>query len=157
MTVIPYLHATCVEKDGLGVLLRGHAGAGKSSFALALINRGFKLVADDQVRTSLIDGFLTAQPAEVLKGLLEVRGLGILKLSYSPVCQIQYLIDLVPGFKCDRLPSYFETTINGARIQSFQMNPMDPNSVEKVLVLFNQDFLGFDVPHQKGETASTSC
>lgn len=157
MTVIPYLHATCVEKDGLGVLLRGHSGAGKSAFALALINRGFKLVADDQVRTSVVDGGLNAHPAEPLKGLLEVRGLGILKLSYSPACQIQYLIDLVPGFRCDRLPYFFETLISGVKVRSFQMNPMDPKSVEKVLVLFHQDFVGFDLEDQKGETASTSC
>lgn len=157
MTIIPYLHASCVEKNGLGVLLRGHAGAGKSSFALSLINQGFMLVADDQVRASAEDGCLMARPAESIKGLLEVRGVGILKLKHSPICQVQYLIDLVPGFRSDRLPALKTTSINGIDVRSFQMNPMDPKSIEKVLVLFHQDFLGFYEDHQNGEIASTSC
>jgi HPr kinase/phosphorylase len=157
VTIIPYLHASCVEKDGYGVLLRGHSGAGKSSFALTLINRGFKLVADDQVRTFVQGGQLLAQSSEALKGLLEVRGVGILKLQCTDVCQVKYLIDLVPGYRSDRLPLLMDTMINGLNIRSFQMNPMDPRSIEKVLVLFHQDFLGFYEEDQNGEMTSKIC
>ncbi len=158
MTIIPYLHASCVEKDGFGVLLRGHAGAGKSSFALSLINRGFKLVADDQVWVVVQDEQLQAFPADALKGLLEVRGVGILRLGHTQVCVIKYLIDLVPGFRSDRMPESMTTNLNGVPLRSFQMNPMDPRSIEKILVLFHQDFLGFyEDQDQKGETTSKTC
>ncbi|GEM_PF-1252882 len=143
MTVIPYIHASCVEKDGRGILLKGHSGAGKSSFALALINRGFTLVADDQVLASAKDDRLLAEPADALKGLLEVRGVGLLRMRYSPSCQIQVLIDLVPGFRSERLPSPKTQLLHGLPIRSFQINPMDPRSIEKVLVLFHPDFQGF--------------
>jgi HPr kinase/phosphorylase len=157
MTVIPYLHASCVEKDGRGILLRGHSGAGKSSFALSLINRGFKLVADDQVRTVVENGCLVAQAASALKGLLEVRGVGIIKLDYSPSCHVQYLIDLVPGFRSDRMPPMVQTSINSILVRSFQMNPMDSKSIEKVLILFHQDFLSFYEEDQNGEITSKSA
>jgi HPr kinase/phosphorylase len=157
VTVIPHLHASCVEKNGQGVLLRGHAGAGKSSFALSLINRGFRLVADDQVRTRTEDGLLIASPAEALKGLLEVRGIGILNFDYTSSCHVQYLIDLVPGYMSDRMPTLSHFSLSGIPIRAFQMNPMDPKSIEKVLVLFHQDFRGFYEEDQKGETTSKSC
>ncbi|MBM3488544.1 MAG: hypothetical protein FJX67_18250, partial [Alphaproteobacteria bacterium] len=43
------LHATCIAVDGIGVLVRGASGAGKSDLALRLIDAGARLVADDQV------------------------------------------------------------------------------------------------------------
>lgn len=143
MTIIPYIHASCVEKEGRGILLRGHSGASKSSFALTLINRGFTLVADDQVRVSTQDNKLIAEPAEALRGLLEVRGIGLLRMNYSPSCELQVLIDLVPGYRADRMPAVETQTLHGLALRSFQINPMDPRGIEKVLVLFHPDFLGF--------------
>ena len=43
------VHATCIAIDGHGILLRGPAGSGKSDLALRAIDRGARLVADDQV------------------------------------------------------------------------------------------------------------
>lgn len=72
------LHASCGARAGQGVLLVGPPGAGKSDLLLRLIDRGFALVADDQVA---VDGFWASAPAS-LAGLLEVRGLGIVRLPY---------------------------------------------------------------------------
>lgn len=139
----PYLYASCVERDGLGILLRGHAGAGKSSFSLSLINRGLNLVGDDQVFLRNVEGKLFASPAESLKGLLEVRGVGILQLKYTPECEIAYLIDLVPGYRSERLPEMESVEIQGVPLRSFHINPMDPRAIEKVFVLLHPDFEGF--------------
>ncbi len=73
-----HLHASCVARDGSAVLLTGPAGAGKSDLALRLIDRGFVLVADDQVIVE--DG--CARAPEALAGLIELRGLGLLRVPY---------------------------------------------------------------------------
>lgn len=74
------LHGACAAWRGTGVLLLGRAGSGKSDLLLRLIDRGFELVADDQVLIE--DG--CARPPDVLAGLIEVRGLGILRSPYLP-------------------------------------------------------------------------
>ncbi len=73
------MHGSAAARDGAGVLLLGRPGAGKSDLLLRLLDHGFSLVADDQV---LLHG-LHAGPPPSLAGLLEVRGLGILRLPFT--------------------------------------------------------------------------
>ncbi len=72
------IHGSCACRAGDGVLLIGSPGAGKSDLVLRLLARGFDLVADDRV--DIVDGM--ARPVPALAGLLEVRGLGIVRLAY---------------------------------------------------------------------------
>ena len=75
----PSLHQlTCVAIAGRGVLIEGEPGVGKSSLALALIDRGACLVGDDGVSLLARDDRLLASPAPATRGLLEVRGVGLL-------------------------------------------------------------------------------
>ena len=60
------IHATCVEFEGTGVLLRGPSGAGKSDLALRMIDAGWALVADDQVDLAVLGGRLEATPPQAL-------------------------------------------------------------------------------------------
>ncbi|SRR5260221_14264811 len=145
-----YIHASCVELKGRGLLIRGQAGSGKSSFALSLINRGFKLVADDLVHIFSEKDQLIAQPAKPLKGLLEVRGIGIIQLMSTQYCMVDYIVDLVPGIRTERLPELKTTDIQDIPVRSFRINPTDPYATEKALILFHQDFLGFH-EHQQNE------
>ena len=74
-------HAVMVEIHGIGILLLGPSAIGKSECALFLVERGHRLVADDQVwLTRLPNNQVTAAPAPLLKHHLEVRGLGILNV-----------------------------------------------------------------------------
>ncbi|GAB0113084.1 HPr kinase/phosphorylase [Acidisoma sp. C75] len=73
------LHASCAARDGLAILLTGVPGIGKSDLLLRLMDRGFALLADDQVEIGP-DGW--ARPPERLAGLIEVRGLGLLCQTY---------------------------------------------------------------------------
>jgi len=91
-------HGSCVARDGAGVLLLGPSGAGKSDLALRLLSRGFGLVADDQV--DVIDGF--ARSPTALAGLLEVRGLGIVRLPYAAVVKLNLVVVLAD--QSERLP-----------------------------------------------------
>lgn len=70
--------STCVAIDGRGVLIEGPPGAGKSSLALTLIDRGAVLVGDDSVMLEVRGGTLIAHPHPRTRGLIEVRNLGLL-------------------------------------------------------------------------------
>jgi HPr kinase/phosphorylase len=92
------IHGTCVARDSAGVLILGPSGSGKSDLALRLIGRGFDLVADDQV--DLDDG--VARAPEALAGLLEVRGVGIVRLPYLSRIKVKLVIALTD--RIERLP-----------------------------------------------------
>lgn len=76
--------ATCVAIGGRAVLIEGASGTGKSSLALALIDRGAVLVGDDGVMLATRDGRVLAAPHPNTRGLIEVRNLGLL---HEPVCE----------------------------------------------------------------------
>ena len=91
------IHASCAARDGQGVLLIGAPGSGKSDLLLRLLELGFTLVADDRVE--VVDG--EASPPAALAGLLEVRGLGIMRLPFAAPVRLQLAVELARG---DRLP-----------------------------------------------------
>ncbi len=75
-------HATTLDIKGIGVLLRGDSGVGKSECALALIERGYSLVADDLTQISLLDEReLVATSPELNRGYMECRGIGIINIA----------------------------------------------------------------------------
>jgi HPr kinase/phosphorylase len=72
--------STAVAIEGRALLIEGPAGCGKTSLALALIDRGWALVGDDGVSLAVAGNRLTAAPAPATAGLIEVRGVGIVTL-----------------------------------------------------------------------------
>jgi len=75
------LHGVFMEVHGLGVLLTGKSGIGKSELALELINRGHRLIADDAPEFSRVGpDTIRGHCPVVLRGFLEVRGLGIINV-----------------------------------------------------------------------------
>lgn len=75
------LHATLVDVFGVGVLLTGKSGVGKSETALELIERGHRLVGDDMVIVKKIDeSLLMGAGSEILKHHIEIRGIGIVNV-----------------------------------------------------------------------------
>jgi HPr kinase/phosphorylase len=92
------MHASCAARESAGVLLTGPAGSGKSDLLLRLLDRGFLLVADDRVEVA--DG--VARPPSALAGLLEVRGLGLLRLPHLAEARLALVVAL--GAQPERLP-----------------------------------------------------
>jgi HPr kinase/phosphorylase len=75
-------HATMLDIRGIGTLLRGSSGVGKSECALALIERGHSLVADDLTVIKLLDEReLIASSRPLNRGYMECRGIGIINIS----------------------------------------------------------------------------
>ena len=73
-------HGCMVDVRGIGVLVRGDSGTGKSEAALGLVERGASLVADDLVQLRLVGTELSGTAPSVGRGLIEVRGLGIMNV-----------------------------------------------------------------------------
>lgn len=77
-------HGVFLEVFGMGVLITGTSGVGKSETALELIQRGHRLIADDRVEFYMIDELtLIGEAPEILQNLLEIRGLGIVDVMLS--------------------------------------------------------------------------
>ena len=72
------LHGVLVDVYGIGMLIVGESGVGKSETALELIKRGHRLVADDAVDVKGIDGILKGKSPYITSGMIEVRGMGII-------------------------------------------------------------------------------
>lgn len=74
------LHGGLISIYGKGVLIRGDSGLGKSEIALELIKRGHLLVADDRVDCYRIHNKIVGKAPELLRGMLEIRGIGIINV-----------------------------------------------------------------------------
>lgn len=90
--------ATCVAVRGRGLLIEGAPGSGKSSLALALIDRGAMLVGDDGVLLEPRGGQLWALPHPNIAGLLELRNVGLLRYpcASAPVALVLRLDEAAP-------------------------------------------------------------
>jgi HPr kinase/phosphorylase len=74
------IHGTMVDVYGIGILIVGKPGIGKSEVALDLIERGHRLVADDVVMLAKKNNVLMATPTEMNKHFMEIRGLGVIDI-----------------------------------------------------------------------------
>ncbi len=125
------IHASAVLVGARAVLVRGPSGSGKSSFVLVLLQAArsgalpfARLIADDRAIVSAANGRLIVRPPEALKGLIEARGLGILRYPYEPAAVAGCVVDLgVPDL--ERMPPRAgrETAIAGVRLARLAVAP----------------------------------
>lgn len=114
------VHATCVVVGEAGLLLRGPSGAGKSRLALDLLlaarraGRHAALVADDRLAVEPRHGRLIARTLPATAGLIEVRGLGLIRveevgLAHDPACVVRLVVDCLAEHG-PRFPEPADTT-----------------------------------------------
>jgi HPr kinase/phosphorylase len=117
------VHASAVLAGARAVLIRGVSGAGKSRLALELIHAAgtgalpfARLIGDDRVTLQAAGGRLVVRPVEALAGLIEVRGVGIVKLAYEPSAVVGLVVDL--GASAERMPASEsrQVEIDGVRL-----------------------------------------
>jgi len=109
------LHASCIAVEGRGLLILGPSGAGKSTLALRLIALGARLVADDRTEVAAATGRLTASCPAAIKGLIEARGIGLLRAPTLDQAEIALVADLAQ-VEDQRLPPRRRITILGCGI-----------------------------------------
>lgn len=119
------MHGSCASRSGEAVLILGPPGSGKSDLVVRLLARGFSLVADDQVD---VTETLLASPPDALAGLLEVRGLGILRLEASYPAPLRLVVEL--GSQPERLPH--PATDSRFGLPLLRLDPTSASAPERV-------------------------
>jgi serine kinase of HPr protein (carbohydrate metabolism regulator) len=134
-----FVHATCVAlkagRTWRALLLRGPSGAGKSDVALRLIEAGGRLVADDQTHLARQGKHLVATPPPALAGLIEVRGVGIVRLARAQLqaaAPVALLVDLVRPAELERLPEPMHETLLGIALPRLALAPFEASVIAKL-------------------------
>jgi len=125
-------HGTLLDVRGIGTLVRGDSGSGKSEAALALIERGHSLVADDLVRVKLLSdhtpvGFCD----DISRGYMECRGIGIINVAE------------LFGIRFVRVESRIDLVVSFVEVDADE--EVDRTGLEQRTF----DILGFPVPHME--------
>lgn len=118
------VHGTLVDISGVGVLIRGKSGLGKSEVALELVRRGHQLVADDRVDMYQREpGIVVGESPEMLRKYLEIRGIGVVDVvklfgakAFKENKKIMLVIDLEPW---DSKNSYDRLGLDNKTIKFF--------------------------------------
>lgn len=134
------LHASCVAIGGLGVLIEGRSGSGKSDLALRLIDRGATLVSDDYTIVERLDAVLIAAAPATIAGKIEVRGVGVLDQACASRTQVALLVAV--DQPVTRLPTLADTrTIAGIAVPVVALAALEasaPIKVERALARVTQ-------------------
>lgn len=115
-------HCCVVEVAGLGILIEGPSGAGKTSLALALLEyathsgtpSGF--ICDDQAIISTRDGTLIAHAPDNTSGMVEIRGYGIVPIANQPETRVALVVRLVSDEEVRRMRDDETILISGIEL-----------------------------------------
>lgn len=155
------VHGGLLDVDGVGILIKGKSGIGKSETALELIRRGHRLISDDvvEIRKSE-DGILVGTSPKITKNLMEIRGIGLLDIQNlfgvgavkqsKAIDMIVYLESWEDGRYYDRLgiDSEYED-IFGISINKIIMPVRPGRNIATIIEVaarnFRQKLLGYNV------------
>ena len=112
-----------------GVLIEGPPGAGKSDLALRALGRGFQLVADDRVLLWVSDGRLFGRAPDALSGLIEVRGLQVLRVGALPLAEVALVVRCATP---DRIPEPAFTEVLGVAAPLIELDPREASAPAKL-------------------------
>jgi HPr kinase/phosphorylase len=125
-------HATCISIDGHGILLRGPSGSGKSDLALRAIADGARLVADDQVDLAAEGDAVIGSAPPVLYGMIEIRGLGIMRMEADARARIALVADMTAAAAIDRMPGPHRCEVAGVELPLFAIDPFQASAPAKL-------------------------
>src|SRR5262245_15572158 len=127
------VHATTVDIAGLGVLILGESGAGKSELALRLIADSALLVSDDQTWVDVVGDNLMARAPQSIMGLVEQRGFGIVRAPTKRGTRLRLAVVL--GEALERMPERREWSLPGTarpHVPLIELDPRGPSAPAKL-------------------------
>ena len=125
-----------------GVLVEGPAGAGKSDLALRAFGEGFSLVADDRVLVWTCEGRLYGRAPDTLAGLMEVRGLAVVRTAALPFAEIALIA------RCgtpERMPEFASQAVLGVSCPVIEIDPREASAPAKL----SRALSHFDAAHKR--------
>ncbi len=146
MITTPPTHATMIAYDGMGCVILGAPGIGKSRLAQDAIMGGAKLVADDQVTFSLQSGLVVGAPPPPLAGMLEMRGIGIVRISDALPRSLVHLIIELDASVTDHLPEQQRMELLGVSLPYLRIAPPPKTSAAGLLLYLRALRLGGVMP-----------
>ena len=137
------MHASFVLWRNKGILFRGKSGSGKSELALKFIeNKNAVLVADDVVALKTRQNKLWGYAPENIRGLLEIRNVGISRYEFASEAEVSLLVNLVQYKEnLERLPKNKCENILGVEIPAIDLYAEDQTILEKVIVKLRNNLL----------------
>ena len=138
------VHATAIAAGDRAALIRGPSGAGKSDLALRclaqplspLIARTSRLVADDRTILTRRGAKIEVSSPETIRGLIEVRGLGVIRLPHEPdPVWLALVVDLVAAQFFDRFPAEGSVAqLLGLPVGRIDLDPFEASAPLKLLL-----------------------
>ena len=157
------LHGELMDVYGVGVMIRGESGSGKSETALELIRSGHRIVADDVVEVSRVGGRLVGRAPDTIRYKMDIRGIGLIDLRYLygmgailPEKDIDFVIDLesFDEYKRANHPEAGVTDILGIGVKNSFIPVSSGRNVAVVIEVAVRNFrlrqLGYDPAKEFG-------
>lgn len=129
------IHASCVAMRGVGVLIAGPSGSGKSDLALRLIERGAVLVSDDYTLLHAAGGELHATAPATIAGRIEVRGIGIVDRPTVPSAAIALFVEAGTP---ERMPEPSTQLIAGIAIPAYRLALLEASAPAKIDLMLDR-------------------
>ncbi len=131
---MPQIHATAVSIKGNGILLCGDSGSGKSDLGLRMIDRGARLVADDRCDLNVIEDQLVVSCPQTIFGMMEVRGIGILRFECEGAAPVRLIVELCDSDAIERMPGPRMNEKYGAPVPVIRIAPFEASAATKIIV-----------------------
>lgn len=125
------LHATAVAWEGRAVLICGASGTGKSALGLEMMAWGARLVADDRTELRVEGGRVLARCPGAIRGLIEARGVGLLRAESVEEAEVALVADL-DAPEPERLPPWREAVLCGVALPVLH-KPLKGHSAAAIL------------------------
>lgn len=115
-----------------GVLVLGDSGSGKSDLMLRAIGEGFRLVADDRTVVWASQGRVFGRAPEALSGLIELRGVGVLREPSIWLAEIALVVRCEPREALERTPEDAAETVAGIDVPLLRLHAPDASAPAKL-------------------------
>ncbi len=133
------IHASCVRYKDKGILIMGESGTGKSDLALRLMDEGAILISDDYVDVTPNDGKAIANTPPTIEGLIEVRGIGLVKSDYENQCELGLVLELCNRDEIDRLPEAAYFDVEDVKIPLYKFDAFAASAIAKINLLIRNE------------------
>ena len=128
------MHSTAISLNGDGILIKGPSGSGKTDLALRLIESGGKLISDDQVIIKRKAKKLFLSSPEGLNGLMQLPGIGIVKVDHVQNIPLELVVKLQPYNVLEPFPINNQEFIEDFSIPSLNLYSFAISATAKIKI-----------------------